>query len=283
MLRFIVGRALQTALVVFLALTATFFLLYLSGDPVTLFLPMDPSATDALGRDLLSRIIYGGRIALATGFLATGLAAGVGTLAGLVPGYVGGIVDTVMMRLVDPQLSFPFILLALTVNAVLGLGLRNIVLTLIIVGWDYFARVVRGQVLALRSSEFVEAATSLGASPVRLIFRHVLPNVLTPVIVLLSLQMSRFILAEASVSFLGFGVQPPTPAWGNMLSEGRQYIFSAWWLTIMPGVALAVCVLGINLVGDWLRECWIRSSGASCNWLVFALGAQEPRMRPSGA
>jgi peptide/nickel transport system permease protein len=158
------------------------------------------------------------------------------------------------MRLVDVQLSFPFILLALTVNAILGIGLQNIILTLIITGWVVYARLVRGEVLALKALDYIEAARALGAPRTRIIARHLLPNLWTPVIILSSLQVAQFIVAEAAISFLGFGVQPPTASWGNMLNEGKTYIYNAWWMTTFPGLALVLTALGVNLVGDWLRD-----------------------------
>lgn len=213
-----------------------------------------PAGTDQLGRDVLSRLIYGARVSLLVGFVSA-IAAGVaGTTIGLIAGNFGGSVDAVLMRLADVQLSFPFILLALVINAIIGLGLRNIILTLIIVGWVEHARIARGETMAVREREFVHAARLTGCREARIIFRHLLPNILTPLIVVGTLQVSRFVVAEASVSFLGFGVQPPTPAWGSMISEGRDYIFSAWWLITFPGVALVVLALSVNMLGDWLRD-----------------------------
>jgi peptide/nickel transport system permease protein len=210
--------------------------------------------TDQLGRDLFTRILYGARVSLAIGLVTVGVSGVIGLIVGLAAGYLGGVTDAVLMRIVDVWLAFPFILLALIVNAILGIGLQNIILTLIITGWVVYARLVRGEVLALKTQEYVEAARALGVHEWRVIGRHLLPNLWTPVIVLSSLQVAQFIVAEAAISFLGFGVQPPMASWGNMLNEGRTYIYNAWWMTTFPGLALVVTALGVNLVGDWLRD-----------------------------
>jgi peptide/nickel transport system permease protein len=213
-----------------------------------------PWGTDQLGRDLFSRVIYGARIALFIGICVVCLTAVVGGLLGLLAGYFGGWPGTLLMRLVDVQLSFPFIFLALTINAIVGLGLRNIIISLAAAGWVVYARVVRGEVLSVKQREYVQAAAALGLGRGRILFRHVLPNVLPSILVVASLQFSQFIVAEAAISFLGFGVQPPTPAWGSMLSESRDFLYVAWWLAAFPGAALALTALGVNLVGDWLRD-----------------------------
>jgi len=183
--------------------------------------------------------------------LITGVAGG---LLGLVAGFVERWPSAVLMRIADVQLSFPFILLAMTINAIVGLGLRNIILSLSAAGWVVYARVVRGEVLSVKQRDFVQAASALGMSRLRLLFRHVLPNVVPSIIVVASLQFSSFIVAEAAISFLGFGVQPPTPAWGSMLSESRDFLYVAWWLAAFPGAALALTALSVNLLGDWLRD-----------------------------
>jgi peptide/nickel transport system permease protein len=199
-------------------------------------------------------VLYGARIALFIGFCTVLLTAVVGGLLGLVAGFFGGWPETVLMRIADVQLSFPFVLLALTINAIVGLGLRNIIISLSAAGWVVYARVVRGEVLSVKQRDFVQAAAALGTGRARVLFRHVLPNVAPSIIVVASLQFSQFIVAEAAISFLGFGVQPPTPAWGSMLSESRDFLYVAWWLAAFPGMALALTALGINLVGDWLRD-----------------------------
>ena len=212
------------------------------------------AGTDQLGRDVWGRMLLGARISLFVGFVTVIVAAIIGIFVGILAGYFGGWLDAVLMRLVDVQLAFPFILLALTINAILGLGLRNIIITLIIAGWIEYARVARGETLVVREREFVQAAHLNGANSIRILLRHIFPNIITPLIVIGTLQVARFIIAEASISFLGFGVQPPTPAWGSMVSEGLDYIFSAWWLITLPGLALALVALAVNITGDWLRD-----------------------------
>jgi peptide/nickel transport system permease protein len=216
--------------------------------------PGHPLGTDQLGRDLLARVLHGARLALFIGVCTVLVTAVVGGLLGLVAGFVERWPSAVLMRLADVQLSFPFILLALTINAIVGLGLRNIVLSLSAAGWVVYARVVRGEVLSVKQRDFVHAASALGVGRARLLFRHVLPNVAPSIIVVASLQFSQFIVAEAAISFLGFGIQPPTPAWGSMLSESRDFLYVAWWLAAFPGAALALTALGVNLLGDWLRD-----------------------------
>jgi peptide/nickel transport system permease protein len=216
--------------------------------------PGHPLGTDQLGRDLLARVLHGARLALFIGGCTVVVTAIAGGLLGLVAGFVERWPSAVVMRLADVQLSFPFILLALTINAIVGLGLRNIVLSLSAAGWVVYARVVRGEVLSVKQRDFVHAAAALGVGRGRLLFRHVLPNVAPSIIVVASLQFSQFIVAEAAISFLGFGVQPPTPAWGSMLSESRDFLYVAWWLAAFPGAALALTALGVNLLGDWLRD-----------------------------
>ena len=216
--------------------------------------PGHPFGTDQLGRDSLARVLYGTRLALFIGVCTVLVTAVVGGLLGLVAGFVERWPSAVLMRIADVQLSFPFVLLALTINAIVGLGLRNIILSLSAAGWVVFARVVRGEVLSVKQRDFVQAASALGVGRARLLFHHVLPNVAPSIIVVGSLQFSQFIVAEAAISFLGFGVQPPTPAWGSMLSESRDYLYVAWWLAAFPGAALAATALGVNLLGDWLRD-----------------------------
>jgi peptide/nickel transport system permease protein len=210
--------------------------------------------TDQLGRDLLARIIYGGRISLGIAVVAVVLAGSLGVLLGLVAGYYGGAADAVIMRLADIQLAFPFILLVVLVVGALGPSVPNLTLVLGVGGWILYSRVVRGQVLTVREAEFVHAARSMGASDLRILARHVLPGVVSPVIVVASFAAAQVIVTEAALSFLGLGVQPPDASWGRMLAESREYLTTDAWLATMPGLAIVLTVLGFNLVGDWLRD-----------------------------
>ena len=210
--------------------------------------------TDHLGRDILARIIFVARPALLVGFAAVMISGLIGLAAGLVSGYFGGNVDDVLMRLADIQLAFPFILLAIAVIGVLGPSLQTIIIVIGVSSWVVYARIVRGAVLTLREREFVQAAQALGGGDARVVFRHILPNALTPWLVVATLDMARVIVIESALSFLGLGVQPPTPTWGGMLADGRVYISTAWWLATFPGLAILVTVLGINLFGDGLRD-----------------------------
>ena len=210
--------------------------------------------TDQLGRDVLTRIIYGSRISLLIGFLSVAVSLPIGVGLGLLGGYFRGRLDDAVMRLADVQLAFPFILLAITIAGVLGPSPRNVILILAVGGWVAYARVTRGQVLGLREKEFVEAARALGMRHGRILVAHILPNILTPIIVLATFAVAQMILLESSLSFLGLGVQPPTPSWGGMLNDGRAYITIAWWLTTFPGATIMLTVLGINFMGDWLRD-----------------------------
>nr|WP_196108184.1 MULTISPECIES: ABC transporter permease [unclassified Ochrobactrum] len=210
--------------------------------------------TDPLGRDVLARVVTGGKISLFVGFVSVIGSVVIGTVMGLVAGYYRGFWDMALMRFVDVQLAMPFILLAITVMAILGGGLFNTIILLIVSQCVQYARLVRGSVLSLREREFILSARAIGVKDWRIIFQHLLPNLLGPVIVLMTLNVANNILLESSLTFLGLGVDPTIPSWGGMLADGRTYLQTAWWVSIFPGLAILFTVLGLNLLGDWLRD-----------------------------
>ena len=210
--------------------------------------------TDSLGRDILTRIIYGSRVSLTVGFTAVTLSGTIGVILGLISGYSGGLAGDFIMRIADIWLAFPFLILAILFLSVLGPGLDKLIAVLALGGWVGYARVTRGQVLAVREKEYIEAARALGVPGVRILFRHIMPNTLAPIIVISSFAVATTMLAEAALSFLGLGVKPAIPTWGSMLADGRDYLRDAWWLATFPGIAIMITVLGINLFGDWLRD-----------------------------
>ncbi|MCH4542508.1 ABC transporter permease [Ochrobactrum sp. POC9] len=210
--------------------------------------------TDPLGRDVLARVVTGGKISLFVGFVSVIGSVVIGTIMGLVAGYYRGFWDMALMRFVDVQLAMPFILLAITVMAILGGGLFNTIILLIVSQCVQYARLVRGSVLSLREREFILSARAIGVKDWRIIFQHLLPNLLGPVIVLMTLNVANNILLESSLTFLGLGVDPTIPSWGGMLADGRTYLQTAWWVSIFPGLAILFTVLGLNLLGDWLRD-----------------------------
>ena len=213
-----------------------------------------PLGTDQFGRDVWSRIVYGARISLAIGTAAAVLGGVVGVTAGLVAGFYGGKVDTVVMRIVDLNLAFPLILLALAIAAILGPSLQNLILVMALTTWMIYARVVRGVTLSLREREFVQAARAIGVTNFGIMRRHILPNMMAPIMVIWTLELARVILMESALSFLGVGVPPPTPTWGRMLAEGRNVLTTAPWIATFPGLAITLTVLGVNFFGDGLRD-----------------------------
>jgi len=262
--RFKVNRFAAAALVVIVAL----FVLSLCAGFIT---PYDPDAidawhvllppssshwfgTDELGRDVFTRVVFGARVSLKVGFVAVGIAVLIGTVVGLFAGFYGGWLDALLMRLVDIMLCFPTFFLILAVIAMLEPSIWYIMVIIGLTGWMGVARLVRAEVLSLKSRDFVLAARVLGASDRRIIFRHILPNALSPVLVSATLGVAGAILTESALSFLGIGVQPPTPSWGNILTSGKDYIEFAWWLSLFPGVAILVTVLSYNLVGEGIRD-----------------------------
>jgi len=213
-----------------------------------------PLGTDHLGRDVLSRVIYGSRVSLLIGFSAVGVGILIGATLGIIAGYRRGWLDTVIMTVADAQLAFPFILLAIGIIAVLGPSFPTLIVVVGLSGWMTYARVLRAQVLVLRSREFVDAIRGLGGSTLRVILRHILPNVLSSLVVIATLELARAIVLEATLSFLGLGIQPPTPSWGGMIHEGREYLDSAWWISTFPGLVLMLSSVVVSRLGDWLRD-----------------------------
>ncbi len=213
-----------------------------------------PLGTDNLGRDVLVRILYGSRVSLAVGFAAVLVACGAGILLGLISGYYGGRTDSVIMRVADIFMAYPFMLLTISVIAVLGNSIFNLILVLGLSDWVTYARTIRGSVLSIKEKEFVLAARSVGTRHRVILLRHIFPNVLSPILVLATVRVANIIIWESGLSFLGMGVPPPMPTWGRMLAEGRVYITDAWWLVTLPGLAIMLTILSINLLGDGLRD-----------------------------
>jgi peptide/nickel transport system permease protein len=213
-----------------------------------------PLGTDPLGRDVLARVIVGGKISLTVGSLSVMGAVTVGTLVGLVAGYYRGIAEILLMRFADIQLALPFILVAIMFLAILGTGVDKVIFFMILAQWVQYARLVRASVLALRDREFILSARAIGVGNGRIIFTHILPNVLGPIVILMTLNVANNILLESSLTFLGLGVDPLIPSWGGMLADGRTYLQTAWWVSVFPGLAIMFTVLGLNLLGDWLRD-----------------------------
>lgn len=209
---------------------------------------------DSLGRDILSRIIYGSRVSLKVGFLTIFISGIIGIIVGSIAGYYGGRIDQVFMRICDIFLAFPGLLMAITLIAILGPGINNVIFALCIMGWVSYARLVRGQILSLKNLDYIKAAMASGISDIRIIFKHLLPNLMTPIIIHSTFGMAGAIVAEAGLSFLGLGVQPPESSWGMMLSEGRKFLLIAPHITTFPGLAIMIVVLGLNLLGDGLRD-----------------------------
>ena len=254
-----VGGLVIIVIVFLIAIFAPFLSFYDSGK-TDVSLKLNPPSfqhylgTDQLWRDIYSRMLYGSRISLSVGFVAVGISILIGILVGAMAGYKGGWVDSLLMRFVDIMLSFPSFFLILTVVAILRPNIYNVMIVIGITSWEGTARFVRAEFLSLRERDYVQAARALGVKDRRIIFRHILPNALAPVFVTASLGVASAILIEAGLSFLGFGVQPPAPSWGNILTEGRTYIFDAWWLTVFPGLAILITVLSFNLFGEGLRD-----------------------------
>lgn len=213
-----------------------------------------PFGCDALGRDILSRVLHGGRVSISIGVVVALLAACFGTMMGLLAGLAGGVVDAAISRLVDVLFAFPLLIFAIGLMGMMGPGIFNIILALVLKDWVITCRLVRGQTLDVRDKEYVEAAVAVGASRLHVMTREILPNILSPVIVVATIRMATIIMVEASLSFLGIGVQPPTPAWGSMIADGRSFMLDAWWVSAVPGLAIFLLVLSVNLTSQGLRD-----------------------------
>ncbi|OGO00381.1 MAG: hypothetical protein A2Y58_05775 [Chloroflexi bacterium RBG_13_51_52] len=210
--------------------------------------------TDSLGRDVLSRVIYGARVSLSVSLMVIAITAGIGTLMGIASGYLGGRIDGFLMRVVDIAMSFPGLVLAMLLAVALGPGFFTVVIALSALGWAGYARLIRGETLRIRNSDFVAQARISGASSWRIMLRHIFPNVLNPLIIIMTLAVGMMILAESGMSYLGIGIPPPTPSWGSMVSDGRNDLDVAWWISTFPGICIGLVVLSGNFLGDWLRD-----------------------------